>query len=92
MGWLRFEDAHGASATGIRCAILPAADAKFCLRAGERDMVEIQSAWFPLIRRHPQKHVLNIFEAAASDSQNARQRICHSKEYPSSAELSVAAR
>ena len=92
MGWLRFEDAHGASATGIRCAILAAADAKFCLRAGERDMVEIQSAWFPLIRRHPQKHVLNIFEAAASDSQNARQRICHSKEYPSNAELSVAAR
>jgi predicted acyl esterase len=55
-------------------------------------MVEIQSAWFPLIRRNPQKHVPNIFEAAASDSQNARQRICHSKEYPSNAALPVAAR
>jgi putative CocE/NonD family hydrolase len=42
---------------------------------GHRIMVQIQSTWFPLIDRNPQKFVPNIFEAKDSDFEPARQRI-----------------
>jgi uncharacterized protein len=57
-----------------------------------RIMVQVQSTWFPLIDRNPQKFVPNIFEAEASDYQKATQRIYRSKEYPSNVELPVVAR
>jgi uncharacterized protein len=34
---------------------------------GHRIMVEVQSSWFPLIDRNPQRYVPNIFEAQDSD-------------------------
>jgi predicted acyl esterase len=37
----------------------------------------IQSAWFPLYDRNPQKFVPNIFLAQPGDYQNATQRIYH---------------
>ena len=42
---------------------------------GHKIMVQIQSTWFPLIDRNPQKFVPNIFEAKASDYQIASQRV-----------------
>ena len=33
---------------------------------GHRIMVQVQSTWFPIIDRNPQKYVPNIFEAKAS--------------------------
>jgi uncharacterized protein len=42
---------------------------------GHKIMVQIQSTWFPLIDRNPQKFVPNIFEAKASDYQTASQRV-----------------
>jgi putative CocE/NonD family hydrolase len=56
---------------------------------GHRIMVQIQSTWFPLIDRNPQKFVPNIFEAKDSDYQKATQRIYHSKQLPSRVEISV---
>jgi putative CocE/NonD family hydrolase len=56
---------------------------------GHRIMVQVQSTWFPLYDRNPQKFVLNIFEAKESDYQKATQKIYHSKEHPSSVEVSV---
>jgi len=44
-------------------------------RAGHRIMVQVQSTWFPVIDRNPQRFVPNIFLAAASDFQRATQRI-----------------
>ncbi len=44
-------------------------------KKGHKIMVQIQSTWFPLIDRNPQKFVLNIFEAKASDYIKATQRI-----------------
>ncbi len=34
-----------------------------CFRKGHKIMVQVQSTWFPLIDRNPQKYVPNIFEA-----------------------------
>jgi predicted acyl esterase len=38
-------------------------------------MVQVQSTWFPVIDRNPQKFVPNIFEAKESDFQSATHSI-----------------
>ncbi len=58
---------------------------------GHRIMVQVQSTWFPLYDRNPQKFVPNIFEAKPADYQKAVQRIYRSRRYPSSIDLPVAA-
>ncbi|MHB9881140.1 CocE/NonD family hydrolase [Pacificimonas sp. ICDLI1SI03] len=58
---------------------------------GHRIMVQIQSSWFPLYDRNPQKFVPNIFNAKAEDYQKATQRIYHSASYPSRIDLPVVA-
>ena len=57
---------------------------------GHRIMVQVQSTWFPVIDRNPQKYVPNIFLATAGDYQKATQRIYRSKQFASSVELPVA--
>jgi len=52
-------------------------------------MVQVQSTWFPIIDRNPQKYVPNIFEAAEKDFQAATQKIYHSMQSPSCIELSI---
>jgi putative CocE/NonD family hydrolase len=42
---------------------------------GHRLMVQIQSSWFPLYDRNPQRFVKNIFFAAAADYQEATIRV-----------------
>lgn len=49
---------------------------------GHRIMVQIQSSWFPLYDRNPQKF-MNIYEAEKSDFQKATIRVYRSREYPS---------
>jgi hypothetical protein len=44
---------------------------------GHRVMVQVQSSWFPLYDRNPQKFVPNIFWAKPGDYQKATQRIHH---------------
>jgi uncharacterized protein len=58
-------------------------------KKGHRIMVQVQSTWFPIIDRNPQKFVPNIFEAKESDFQKATQRIYRSKQYPSGVEIAV---
>jgi putative CocE/NonD family hydrolase len=48
-----------------------------CFRKGHKIMVQVQSTWFPLIDRNPQKYVANIFEAKDADFQSAEQRVYH---------------
>jgi uncharacterized protein len=45
-------------------------------RKGHRIMVQIQSSWFPVIDRNPQKFVPNIYKAAPEDFVKATQRVC----------------
>ena len=55
-------------------------------RKGHRIMVQIQSSWFPLIDRNPQKFV-DIYSATESDFQKATQRVYRTAEMPSHLEL-----
>jgi uncharacterized protein len=63
--------------------------ANHVFKKGHRIMVQVQSSWFPLYDRNPQKFVPNIFEAKAADYQKAAQKIYRSKQYPSSVEIPV---
>jgi putative CocE/NonD family hydrolase len=57
---------------------------------GHRIKVQIQSSWFPLYDRNPQKFVPNIFLAEPGDFQPATQKIYRSAKYPSHISVSVA--
>ena len=57
---------------------------------GHKIMVQVQSTWFPLIDRNPQKYVPNIFKAVDSDYVKAAQRIFRSRQASSSIILPVA--
>jgi uncharacterized protein len=59
---------------------------------GHRVMIQVQSTWFPLIDRNPQKFVPNIYLARAEDYQRATERIYRNRRYPSHIELPVAPR
>jgi putative CocE/NonD family hydrolase len=63
--------------------------ANHVFKKGHRIMVQVQSTWFPIIDRNPQKFVPNIFEARESDYQKATQRIYRSKDFPSGVEIFV---
>ncbi|HJT68539.1 MAG TPA: CocE/NonD family hydrolase [Pyrinomonadaceae bacterium] len=54
---------------------------------GHRIMVQIQSSWFPLYDRNPQKFVPNIFWAKPEDYQKATQRIYNAADQASFVEL-----
>ena len=56
---------------------------------GHRIMVQIQSTWFPLIDRNPQKFVPSIYQATSSDFVPATQRVYCSSEFPSHIVLPV---
>jgi uncharacterized protein len=56
---------------------------------GHRIMVQVQSTWFPVIDRNPQKYVDNIYKAKASDYVKATQRISRSRAAPSAVILPV---
>jgi putative CocE/NonD family hydrolase len=58
-------------------------------KKGHRIMIQIQSTWFPVIDRNPQKFVPNIFEAKESDYIKATQKIYFSAQYPTHIELPV---
>ncbi len=60
-------------------------------KKGHRIMIQIQSTWFPIIDRNPQKFVPNIFEAKASDFIKATQTIYFTPQYPTHIELPVMA-
>jgi hypothetical protein len=52
-------------------------------------MVQVQSTWFPVYDRNPQKFVPNIFEALAADYVKATQRIYRTGSSPSAIVLPV---
>lgn len=54
---------------------VPLQDVYHTFRKGHRIMVHIQSTWFPLIDRNPQKYVPNIFKARDADFQKALHRV-----------------
>lgn len=63
-------------------------DVAHTFKKGHRLQIQIQSSWFPLVDRNPQKFI-NIYEAKADDFQKATVRIHHSKEHSSHLVLPV---
>jgi putative CocE/NonD family hydrolase len=63
-------------------------DVYHTFRSGHRIMVHVQSSWFPLVDRNPQKFV-PIHQAAEADFQKATQRVYRSAEHPSSITVRV---
>lgn len=68
---------------------VPLRDRDHVFQRGHRIMVQIQSTWFPLIDRNPQKFVQSIYQAAAADFIPATQRIFGSAKMPSHLVLPV---
>jgi hypothetical protein len=60
--------------------VLP--DSYHTFRKGHRIMVQVQSSWFPLVDRNPQKFC-DIYNAKPEDFQKATERVYHSAEAPS---------
>jgi putative CocE/NonD family hydrolase len=58
-------------------------------KKGHRIMVQVQSSWFPIIDRNPQKYVPNIFEAKAGDYQSATQKVYHTPKFASCIALPI---
>ncbi len=56
---------------------------------GHRIMVQVQSTWFPLIDRNPQKFVPSIYDAKAEDFVAATQRVYTSRQHASHVTLPV---
>jgi putative CocE/NonD family hydrolase len=58
-------------------------------KKGHKIMVQVQSTWFPVIDRNPQKYVENIFKAKDADYIAATQRVYRSKSFASGIKLPV---
>lgn len=64
-------------------------DINHTFKKGHRIMVEIQSGWFQIIDRNPQKFIPNIFEAQESDFIKEEHRVYFDAQRPTYIELSV---
>jgi putative CocE/NonD family hydrolase len=68
---------------------LPLQDVLHTFQKGHRLMIQIQSTWFPLVDRNPQKYVPNIYAAKDSDFVKATHKIYRSTEQPTRFEIGV---
>jgi uncharacterized protein len=69
--------------------VLPLQDVLHTFQKGHRLMVQVQSTWFPLVDRNPQKYVENIFEANEDDFIKATHRVYCSDEFPSKLRVGI---
>lgn len=68
---------------------LPLQDLLHTWQPGHRVMIQVQSTWFPLVDRNPQKWVDNVFEARDEDFVAATHRVFHGGKHPSRIEAVV---
>ncbi len=64
-------------------------DVLHTFRRGHRIMIQVQSTWFPLVDRNPQKFVASIPDTKAENFVKARQRVSRSTAMPSGLEVMV---
>jgi len=84
-----YEKSHALTPNAPAEWTIPLRDHDHVFLKGHRIMVQIQSTWFPVIDRNPQKFVPSIYGATASDFVPATQRIYCSPAMPSYLELPV---
>ena len=58
-------------------------------KKGHKIMIQVQSSWFPMIDRNPQKFLPNIFEAKDGDFIKATQTIYFSNQFPTRIDLPI---
>jgi uncharacterized protein len=63
-------------------------DVAHTFKKGHRIMVQVQSSWFPLVDRNPQKFV-NIYQAKDSDFQKSTIKVFHDASHASGVVLPV---
>jgi hypothetical protein len=68
---------------------VPLRDHDHVFLKGHRIMVQVQSTWFPVIDRNPQKFVPSIYQATAADYVPATQRVYSTPQMPSHIVLPV---
>ena len=68
---------------------IPLRDRDHVFLTGHRLMVQVQSTWFPLIDRNPQRFVPSIYRATAADFTKATQRVYGTASAPSHLVLPV---
>ncbi len=68
---------------------IPLRDHDHVFLKGHRLMVQVQSTWFPVIDRNPQRFVPSIYQATAADYVGATQRVYSSPSRPSHLVLPV---
>ncbi|MCU4165469.1 CocE/NonD family hydrolase [Carboxylicivirga caseinilyticus] len=64
-------------------------DVLHCFKKGHKIMIQVQSTWFPLVDRNPQKYVDNIFEALPDDFIKATHKVYHSTKNQSFIEVNL---
>jgi predicted acyl esterase len=69
---------------------LPLRDHDYVFLKGHRIMAQVQSTWFPVIDRNPQKFAPSIYTAKTSDYVVATQKVYCSPRLPSHIVLPVA--
>jgi putative CocE/NonD family hydrolase len=67
----------------------PLQDVLHTFKKGHKIQVQVQSTWFPLIDRNPQKYVDNIFKATEEDFVKATHRVYHTSGNHSYIEVDV---
>lgn len=68
---------------------VPLQDVLHTFEPGHRIMIQIQSSWFPLVDRNPQRWVANIFKAKADDFVAATHSVHRSSTHPTRIEFST---
>ena len=68
---------------------VPLRDHDHVFLKGHRIMVQVQSTWFPVIDRNPQKFVPSIYQAKTSDFVAATERVYCTSSMPSYVELPI---
>lgn len=63
-------------------------DVNHTFKAGHKLMVQVQSSWFPLVDRNPQKFV-DIYNATEADFQKATHRVFHSAKLSSHLKVGI---
>ena len=63
-------------------------DVAHTFKKGHRIMIQVQSSWFPLVDRNPQKFV-DIYTCSESDFRKATMRIYHDTAHPSNLKVTV---
>lgn len=68
---------------------VPLLDVFHTFEPGHRIMVQVQSTWFPMIDRNPQKYVENLFEASEADFTKAVHRVYRDREHTTKLRINV---